>query len=305
MTPHLYSAITHSEGHMNQPLVITATPTLFSEDQSLDVEANRQHLIWLRENGTDAIFAAGTTGEFTTLSDDERLAVLDVSLEVFGADRTYFHVGAASTYQAVALTSRSVAQGAKKLAAVTPFYQSAPEEEVVSYYRQIAEAADGAEVFAYLFEARTSTVSQPSILEKLVAVGVAGVKISGESDETVSSYLQARPEGFTVYSGNDISFGWLSSAGGDGIVSGVSSVYPEPFVNLRDALIAEDQEAVRRWQSEIERAVASVRAGSLTHLKAGVSARGFRGGPVRTAVAAAPQQDVDGIAALAAEFAAL
>lgn len=290
---------------MNQPLVITATPTLFAEDQTLDLEANRQHLTWLRERGVNAIFAAGTTGEFTTLSDDERMSVLDVALDIFGADRTYFHVGAASSYQAVQLSARAVAQGAKKLAAVTPYYQPAPEEEVLSYYRQIVEAAHGAEVFAYLFEARTSTVTQPSILEKLAAVGVTGVKISGESDETVASYLEARPEGFTVYSGNDISFGWLCSAGGDGIVSGVSSVYPEPFVNLRDALIAEDQEAAQRWQSEIERAVASVSAGSLTHLKAGVSARGFRGGPVRSAVSAASQADVDGISSLATEFVAL
>lgn len=290
---------------MQTPLVITATPTLMKSDQSLDLAATVEHLTWLKEQGVNAVFAAGTTGEFPVLSDDERLQVLEATLGVFTADQVFFHVGAPSAYQAVELTKRAVQQGATKLAAVTPYYQPAPEPEVVDYYRQLVEAAGSAQVYAYLFEARTGTSSRPEILAQLAALGVAGVKISGESDESVAAYLAARPEGFAVYSGNDVSFGWLASAGGDGIVSGVSSVYPEPFIALREALAVDDDAAAQDSQHRIERVVAAVRAGSLTHLKAGVSARGFSAGPVRSAVSPAPREDVEHIAALIGELASV
>lgn len=289
---------------MPHPIVITATPTLFHQSWDLNESGIREHLSWLKESGVDAIFAAGTTGEFPTLSEDEKLTVLDLSLEVFGPERTYFHVGAPSAKQAGELAAESVRRGARKLAAVTPYYQSAPEAETVRYYEHVAQAAHGAELFAYLFEARTSTQSTPTVLASLAEAGLAGVKISGEPDEIVAQYLKHRPADFAVFSGNDVSFEWFSSAGGDGIISGVSSVYPEPFVALRDALIAESPEAVREAQSNVERAVSAVNAGSLTHLKAGVSARGFAGGPVRSAVAPTPAADRSSITALAVEFAA-
>lgn len=289
---------------MTHPVVITATPTLFLDSGDLNIGGMREHLTWLENAGVDAIFAAGTTGEFPTLTEDEKLAVLDVSLEIFGPERTYFHVGAPSARQAGELAAESVRRGAQKLAAVTPYYQSSPEAETLRYYDHVAQSSAGAALFAYLFEARTSTQSTPSILAPLAEAGLAGVKISGESDATVAEYLAHRPEGFTVFSGNDVSFEWFSSAGGDGIISGVSSVYPEPFVALRDALIAADSDAVRTAQQEVEQAVAAVNAGSLTHLKAGVSARGFAGGPVRSAVAPAAEADRSSIKALAAVFSA-
>ncbi|RLP77247.1 dihydrodipicolinate synthase family protein [Mycetocola tolaasinivorans] len=287
------------------PLVITATPTLFHEDESLNVEATRAHLTWLHERGVDALFPVGTSGEFTSLSDEERLTVLKIALEIFPADAVYVHVGAATAHQAERLVRDAVAAGATRMAAVTPFYQPAPEDQVVEYYRRLVAAADGrALVFAYLFEARTSTVSRPEILGRLAEVGVAGVKLSGESDASVQAYLEAAPEGFAVFSGNDVSFGWLIQAGGHGIVSGVSSAYPEAFSGLRDALIAEDSSAISAGQARVEEAVSAVRAGSLTHLKAGITARGFAAGPVRTAVAPTSANDRAGIEALAARYAA-
>ncbi|GAA2104506.1 dihydrodipicolinate synthase family protein [Brevibacterium salitolerans] len=287
---------------MNHPIVITATPTLFHEDETLDLGAARDHLAWLRDKGVDAVFAAGTTGEFPALADEERLAVLATTLEVFAPGQAYFHVGAAAARQAEQLTRAAAEAGATRLAAVTPHYQPAPEAQVLEYYERLVRAAGEAEVYAYLFTARTTTVSAPSLLPRLAEIGVAGVKLSGESDESVAAYLEQSPAGFRVFSGNDISFGWLATAGGSGIVSGVSSVYPEPFVALRDAVAAGDAEAAAGWQEEVARAVHAVRAGSLTHLKAGVSARGFRGGPVRSAVAGTTPADLRTIEELAAHF---
>ncbi|MGZ0211848.1 MAG: dihydrodipicolinate synthase family protein [Actinomycetales bacterium] len=284
------------------PLVITATPTLFTKDESLDHDAIRSHVEWLHEQGVDALFPAGTSGEFPSLTDDERIEILEICLDVFAADSVYFHVGAATARQAENLVRRAVALGATRMAAVTPFFQPAPEDHVVEYYKRLVDAAAGAEIYAYLFEARTTTQSMPSILTRLIEVGVAGVKLSGEPDDRVEQFLAAAPEGFTVFSGNDVSFGWLITSGGHGIISGVSSAYPEPFVKLRDALIADDAAAISEWQTKVEQAVTAVQAGSLTHLKAGIAARGFNASPVRSAVAPVNAADLDAIQSLATEY---
>lgn len=284
------------------PLVITATPTLFTADESLNLPAIRSHLSWLKEKGVDALFPAGTSGEFPSLTDDERIQILDVALEVFPADSVYIHVGAATARQAENLVRRAVEHGATRMAAITPYFQPAPQDQVVEYYQRLVAAAGTAEVFAYLFEARTSTVSNPGILPQLIEAGIAGVKLSGETDDSVRGYLEAAPDNFTVYSGNDISFGWLIQNGGHGIVSGVSSAYPEPFVGLRDALIAGDDDAIAVWQQKVQEAVASVRAGSLSHLKAGIAARGVDAGLVRSAVAPVSDEDLVTVNALGATY---
>lgn len=285
-----------------QPLVITATPTLFNADESLNLPAIRSHLAWLKDKGIDAVFPAGTSGEFPSLTDDERIQILDLALEVFPSDSVYIHVGAATARQAENLVRRAVDHGATKMAAITPFFQPAPEKQVIEYYDRLVAAAGDAEIFAYLFEARSTTVSTPGILPHLIESGVAGVKLSGETDASVQAYLDAAPAGFTVFSGNDVSFGWLIQAGGHGIISGVSSAYPEPFVGLRDALIAGDTVAISVWQAKVEDAVAAVRAGSLTHLKDGIESRGFAASPVRSAVAPASADDLVVVRSLGATY---
>ena len=79
-------------------------------------------LRYLEGIGVPGVFVSGTTGEFTALDDDERAAVLSAALTVFGADAVYAHVGAAAARQAERLTARAVALGARRLAAITPFY---------------------------------------------------------------------------------------------------------------------------------------------------------------------------------------
>ncbi|MPV87591.1 dihydrodipicolinate synthase family protein [Georgenia ruanii] len=276
--------------------LITAVPTPFLADGALDVPGTKRLFAALAARDVDGAFVAGTTGEFTTLDDDERLAVLDAGLEAFGAERAYLHVGAAHVRHAVKLTRAAVAMGGRKLAAITPYYFPAPLDAVVEYFRQVVDAADDAAVYAYLFTARTWTAVPHDALAALAEVGVAGVKISGESDESVATYLANAPAGFEVLSGNDIAYGELVRAGGQGIISGVSSVFPQPFLNLRAALRAGDDDAVSVATADVARAVGLVRAGSLTHLKAGLELQGLPAGPVRAAVETIPDEDRAAIA---------
>lgn len=277
---------------MFEAQLITALPTPFTADERLDTSGLATLTTWIRDSGVDGVFAAGTTGEFTALDDDERLEVLRVALEVFGPDRTYAHVGAATSRQAERLARAAVAGGARKLAAITPFYLPAPEDAVLRYFERIVAAAGDAHVFAYLFQARSTTPATPPLLRRLADVGVRGVKISGESDATVAAFLAEAPHGFTFFSGNDLSYAELVRSGGTGVVSGVSSVFPKPFIALRDALRTGDAARAASAQPLVERAVAAVKAGNIAHLKAALALQGLPAGPPRVSCESVSDTDL-------------
>ena len=108
---------------MSQPAtLLSAVPVPFENNGDLDEKGQETLLRHLKGIGVPGVFVSGTTGEFTALDDAERAAVLRAALTVFGADAVYAHVGAAAARQAERLTAQAVALGARRLAAITPFY---------------------------------------------------------------------------------------------------------------------------------------------------------------------------------------
>ncbi|HEY0700220.1 MAG TPA: dihydrodipicolinate synthase family protein [Micromonospora sp.] len=255
--------------------LISAVPTLFDDKGAVDVGATRAAYEQLAEAPLDGVFVAGTTGEFTTLTDEERLAVCAVAGAAFGPERTYCHVGAASTHQAARLVEAAVDQGARRLAALTPYYFPATESALLDYYETVVARAAGVPVYGYLFAARTTTAVSPELLARLADTGLAGVKISGEDTATVGRYLAALDKrDLPVYSGADAEFTEVVEIGGTGVVSGVSSALPAPFLAVRDALRSGDPAALAVARERAHRAVAATRQGNLAHLKAVLELRG-------------------------------
>ena len=267
------------------PDLLPAVPVPFRGDGSLDGPGLEPLYESLRSADVDGVFVSGTTGEFPALDDAERDVVLAAALAVFGPDRVYAHVGAASAHQAERLTARAVVLGARNLAAITPYYLPAGPRSLAEYYRRIAaEAGDHARLFVYLYASRTTTMVTPEQLAELATIpSVVGVKISGEPTDRVLEYLRAAPTGFAVYSGNDVEFGNFARAGGAGAVSGVSSAFPRPFVALRDALRRGDDVAATAAQVGVQRAVAAV-GGNVALIKTALTLRGLPAGPPRVAL---------------------
>lgn len=262
--------------------LITAVPTLFDARGGVDLEASKAAYAQLAEHDFDGAFVAGTTGEFTTLTDEERLNVCAAAAEAFGPARTYWHVGAASTHQADQLAAAAVDRGAARLAALTPHYFPATEAAVLAYYETLVRRAGDVPLFAYLFAARTTTTVSPQLLRDIAATGIAGVKISGEPQAEVLRYLAALgPDGVPVYSGADGEFAEVVTAGGAGVVSGVSSALPRPFLEVRDALRAGDEAALGPARDRAARAIRVTHHGDLAHLKAVLEMRGIPASTLR------------------------
>jgi len=264
------------------PQIISAVPTPFATDGKLDLAALHSNLERL-EPLLDGVFAAGTTGEFPALSDDERVAVIQEAITVFGPTRVVAHVGAATTQQAVAITEAVQRVGAQRFAAVTPYYLRASLDGVSRYYAALREVVRDGELYGYFFPDVALTDVAPEDLPRLLEVGLDGVKVSGAASGRVADYLSQAPDGFRLWSGNDADLPNIMACGGMGTVSGVSSVMPEPWVAFREAYAAGDQSRLGQAQRAIN-ALVPILGPSIANLKYGLSRLGLTGGPTRMSI---------------------
>src|SRR5699024_11802626 len=90
---------------------------------------------------------AGTTGEFPSLSIEERNSVAELAVEVLSGMRVIVHVGAASRFEVSQLIDGARAAGAREIAVLTPYYLPAPPEEVYQFFREVVAEAAGLDVY--------------------------------------------------------------------------------------------------------------------------------------------------------------
>ena len=253
-------------------VVFSAVPTLFGADGAVDLEANRA--LYAFVGGlVDGLFVAGTSGEFPALDDAERLDLFELAMAEVGPDRVIAHIGAPDARHAGRLARAAVARGAKRLAAITPYYLAVRPDELTAHYAQIREAAPDHELYAYIFPERTSVPVPPPLFAPLaVEVGLAGAKVSGSASADLAGYVAAAP-GLRIFSGNDANPAATMRAGGAGVISGRSSAYPEVYAALTAALDAGNDAAAQRHQEALDRIV---RLGaSIGRLKYALELRGF------------------------------
>ncbi|AYG03239.1 dihydrodipicolinate synthase family protein [Gryllotalpicola protaetiae] len=263
--------------------LIAAPVTVFGDDGELDLGATRTLFGWLHECGVDGLFTPGTTGEFTALDDDERLRVIEAALEEFGADDVIAHVGGAAARQTMRLAQAAQRAGATRLAAITPYYFPAGDEALVEYVKRVTDVSAGASVYLYVFPSRAVTTVAPEALARVAEVpGLVGAKVSGLSFAENEAYRAAVPDGFELYSGNDVDLVRLAEAGYAGVVSGVSNVFPELFV--RAARAARSGQDDSELQPRIDAAVAATGAADIGLLKAGLTRRGLEAGIPRISI---------------------
>jgi 4-hydroxy-tetrahydrodipicolinate synthase len=260
---------------MPRPEVLSATPTLFRDDGSLDESANTALLRRLRDR-VDGVFVAGTTGEFPALDRAERRALAGLALEVFGPARTIVHVGAASTREAVALTADALAAGATRLAVLTPYYLPVDAEAVRRHFAAVAEAAGDADVYGYLFPERTGVTLSP---EEFAATGLRGGKLSGAAAARFADFRAALPDA-RFWSGADTDLAAVARAGGAGIVSGLSAAFPDPFADLAAAVGAGDGPAERSAQARADEVLAAL-GGTVEGIKEALRQQGVGNGLLR------------------------
>src|SRR5258706_7200947 len=183
----------------------TALVTPFTQDGVVDETALRNLVAWQVESGIDFLSPCGTTGETPTLTHDEWLRVIDVTIEV-AAGRIPIVAGATSnsTQEAVAKAKEvSDRPGVNAILTASPYYNKPTQEGQFQHFKAIAEAV-GKPVILYNVPGRTAANIEPSTIARLSEVpNIAGVKeASGNLTQIAEICAAARPE-LLVLSGDD------------------------------------------------------------------------------------------------------
>lgn len=274
---------------MTTPQIIAAVAVPFTDAGGIDLEAFRDNLQRLQPL-LDGVLVAGTTGEFPALEDDERLALFEAALKIFGPERAIAHTGAASARQAVRLTHRAHDLGVARFAAITPYYLPSTVNGTAAYYSAVREATVEGALYAYIFPDVAGTDVSPDDLPRIVSAGIDGAKLSGQASTRFRDYAQHAPSGFAMWSGNDADVPNVLDAGGLGTVSGVACAVPQPWADLREAYRDGDELGIAAAQERISSLVA-VLGPSIANLKHALRLQGLGGTNCRMSIDA-PSPDV-------------
>jgi 4-hydroxy-tetrahydrodipicolinate synthase len=225
----------------------TALVTPFHQDGSIDDTALRNLVAWQVESGIDFLIPCGTTGETPTLSRDEWLRVIDTTIEVV-AGRVPVVAGATSnsTQEAVE-KAREVATrpGVNAILTATPYYNKPTQEGQYRHFKAIAEAVDKP-LILYNVPGRTSANIEPATLGRLAGVpNIAGVKEASGNISQIAEVLNAVPESFLVFSGDDAITLPVIALGGVGIISVASNEIPAEMAALTRAALNNDWTTAR------------------------------------------------------------
>ncbi|HEY5178135.1 MAG TPA: 4-hydroxy-tetrahydrodipicolinate synthase [Terriglobales bacterium] len=225
----------------------TALVTPFKSDGSLDEAALRELVRWQVESGIDFLVPCGTTGETPTLSHDEWLRVVDVTIET-AAGRVPIMAGATSnnTREAVAKAEEvSARPGVDYVLTATPYYNKPTQEGVYQHFKAIAEAS-AKPLVLYNIAGRTGTNIETSTLLRLAEVpNIAGVKEASGNISQIAEVCATVPEDFLVFSGDDAVTLAVIGLGGVGIISVVSNEIPAEMARLTQAALANKWDTAR------------------------------------------------------------
>lgn len=272
--------------------VTTAMVTPFDENGKvrLDLVANLTE--FLISKGVHCLYPLGTTGEMLRLSVEERKAVAEtVVKQANGRVTVYIHVGAMNESETIALAKHAYEIGADGIGVVTPVFFGANDRELEAYYVKVARSVpEDFPMYLYSIPQCASNDISPELAQRIAdqCKNVVGLKYSFPDFLRVNEYLTVNDGAFSVVPGADRLFLPALAMGCDGVVSGVSSVYPEPFVAVYEAFRQNDIDRARKLQRLAIKYCEAVKSGSnMSYFKEALKIRGLDAGVMK-----APQLDI-------------
>ena len=213
-------------------LVPMVTP--FKDDQSVDFEAAvsvAEKLI--TDKKADSLILSGTTGEFHTMNFDERVKLFEVIMETVGERIPLIAgIGSASTIEAIALGKKAEELGYKLVMILSPYYTKPSQGEICNHFKKVAEAIH-IPIMLYNIPIFTGVNISPESLAELSKLeNIVGVKEEAEiNPKQITEYINATPDDFIIYCGDDTMLIESLAAGGakriGGVISGASHLIGE------------------------------------------------------------------------------
>lgn len=183
--------------------VVTAMVTPFDGNGALDLDGVRRLAKWLQENGNDGLVVGGTTGEASTLTDDEKLALFAATAEAVTIP-VIAGTGTNDTAHSIKLTSQASKLGIAGILAVGPYYNRPPQAGIEAHMRAVC-GATSLPVVVYDIPARTGRKISTATLLKLAreVKNVAALKDAANNPAETAILMSQAPSSFELYSGED------------------------------------------------------------------------------------------------------
>ncbi|HSQ33725.1 MAG TPA: 4-hydroxy-tetrahydrodipicolinate synthase [Peptostreptococcaceae bacterium] len=205
------------------------------------------------ENNTDALIVCGTTGEASTMSDEEQLATIK-----FVIDKANKRIpviagtGSNNTAHSIHLSKEAEKFGADGLLLITPYYNKTTQLGIIAHFYAIAKNVN-IPIIVYNVSGRTVVNIKPSTLLELSKIkNIVAVKEASGDIAQIAEMARLVPKDFAIYSGNDDMILPLLSLGGHGVISVVANICPKDTHDLVDKFFQGDLEGSRKLQLDMK-----------------------------------------------------
>lgn len=224
--------------------------TPFHEDGSVNYDKLDELIDFHCENGTDSIIICGTTGESSTLTEEEHMDCIKFAIEQT-KNRIPVIAGTGSncTRTATEMSREAAEMGADGVLLVTPYYNKATQAGLIAHYKTIASETK-APIILYSVASRTGVNIEPATVAALVreTENIVAVKEASGNISQVAKIMQLTDGNVDLYSGNDDQIVPLLALGGKGVISVLSNVAPKETHDICASFFAGDIAGSRALQ---------------------------------------------------------
>lgn len=229
----------------------TAIVTPLTED-GIDYEQFGRLIDWQIECGIDAIVTVGTTGEGSTLSDEEHREAIRFTVErVAGRVPVIAGTGSNDTAYAIELTKYACEVGADAMLLVTPYYNKATQRGLIESFRLIADASTKPCIL-YNVPSRTGCNLTPESASQLADhPNIVGIKEASGNISQIAELARLVGDRMDIYSGNDDQIVPILSLGGKGVISVLSNIMPRQTSDMCKKYMSGDTAGALKLQLEL------------------------------------------------------
>lgn len=228
----------------------TALATPFTSD-GVNYEEFGKMIDYQIENDVDALIICGTTGESSTMSEEEKKQVIKFAIDrINKRTKAIIGTGSNNTKKAIEMSKYAQSVGADALLLVTPYYNKATQDGLIAHYKQIASSVD-LPIILYSVPSRTGVNILPETCLELSKVdNIVAIKEASGNISQVAKIASLCKDNLTIYSGNDDQIVPILSLGGKGVISVLSNVMPKYTHNMVYNYLHGNQEKACQMQLE-------------------------------------------------------
>ena len=230
-----------------------AVVTPFHADESVNYDKLDELLDYHCNHKTDSIIICGTTGESSTLSEEEHMEVVKFAIDrVKGRVPVIAGTGSNSTYTTIQMSKEAVEDGADGLLLVTPYYNKCTQRGLIEHYKMVAKEAK-APIILYSVASRTGVNIAPETVAELYrdVDNIVAVKEASGNISQIAKIMNLTDGKIDLYSGNDDQIVPLLSLGGKGVISVLANIAPEYTHDICEKFFAGDVAGSCKMQLDV------------------------------------------------------